>query len=802
MGGKHWIVATASVVAGSFALAGSPSFAAEERDWLAELPGEPAVALRLASLVPLAGEFAATPLGAEMAELGTGIEAPIRALRDAIIRSFAESEAEFAAYGFAAPLLRILLSGDRELRIGAYPRKDEPHPLWLVHAEVAADREAILAAFATWRVDASALGLEVSAANDAPERITISTTSGVRAECRLIEDTLEIAIAPDGVADATALAALLAAPREAPMDSVVASVLATLASDGGSPWIELLVDLRRLRATALERQPPPEALTSFLPITGPRYDVMAFRSSIHDEGIRDSLAVREAVGDQHLLRLATFFDSSAFDSSFARFDVLGGPAEATRLHIGFDATRSIAAIRAAREDDDGDEGIDEWIDEWIASISEAMAIDVENDVLAAIGDDLLFALRGDYQSALEDDEPFEFVFALGLRDAAKFRSFVEGLRERNLLPLVPRKTGGAEFFGLTIPFVAMPDGVEPCLAIEETVLLVASSPPILARARERAAPSDAPQIERDGTILAFEMPSAGNLPGVEGILAELSYAIDAPFDAWLDAAAASLEEAADRAIHRDDPSSRPRDRIAVRAVGETFVLDIAGPAGILGVAARGIEDLELEPRLENEPKRGEGTLEALRSSRSESLERAAQSTLRALASAQSLARLHGHCDRDGDGHGEFLALAELTGIVPPPDAEEVLGDSAIGGDFGFQGGVVATGNYVFRIFLPGVGGAPLPELDDGGSPKGVDADLAEQHFAIYAWPLDAERGGRPLFVGPDREVYVLDVATSPWIGLSQSPPGDAAFAREGDITQFEVRFGVRTGPRGERWVTR
>ncbi len=135
-------------------------------------------------------------------------------------------------------------------------------------------------------------------------------------------------------------------------------------------------------------------------------------------------------------------------------------------------------------------------------------------------------------------------------------------------------------------------------------------------------------------------------------------------------------------------------------------------------------------------------------------ESAAVATLRNIVSAQSQIQSQGAIDTDADGIGEHGWFAEMAGaialrnpapgnvILTPPVLSGALGIIAAGGN----GGIVNKSGYLFEMYLPGAAGAPVTEVAAGGSPGTEVANLAENTWACYAWPVGRQNTGNRAFV--------------------------------------------------------
>lgn len=155
-------------------------------------------------------------------------------------------------------------------------------------------------------------------------------------------------------------------------------------------------------------------------------------------------------------------------------------------------------------------------------------------------------------------------------------------------------------------------------------------------------------------------------------------------------------------------------------------------------------------------------LPRMTAARAASQESSAIAMLRSLSSAQAQLLSSNAIDTDANGAGEYGSFGELSGAQPlrvsaggapaagTPGVDELV-PPAMSTQFSQvdANSVVAHSGYVFKIYLPGAGLAPLgvPENPGGGFPAGPFPDsINGQYFwCAYAWPFDAGRTGRRCF---------------------------------------------------------
>lgn len=144
----------------------------------------------------------------------------------------------------------------------------------------------------------------------------------------------------------------------------------------------------------------------------------------------------------------------------------------------------------------------------------------------------------------------------------------------------------------------------------------------------------------------------------------------------------------------------------------------------------------------------------LLSSRLSANETTAIATLRSIVAAQAQFQTRGIADTDRDGLGEFGSIAEMSGGVGVR-GNELLTPPVLSGSFRYVNalGETAQNGYLYRLYLPGAGGVGLPEVAGGGAPAGIDSDLAEGSWCVYAWPTNYEQSGaRTFFVNHSGEI--------------------------------------------------
>jgi hypothetical protein len=136
--------------------------------------------------------------------------------------------------------------------------------------------------------------------------------------------------------------------------------------------------------------------------------------------------------------------------------------------------------------------------------------------------------------------------------------------------------------------------------------------------------------------------------------------------------------------------------------------------------------------------------------------------LRNISAAQAQFQAAAAVDEDNDGTGEFGTFGEMSGAIPlrggtggwtlnPPVLSEK--HKKVHPD-----GTSRRNGYRFRIFLPDAAGHGVPEAPGGGMPAGkVSPDLAECHYAVYAWPDEHGKTGlHAFFMDQCGDVYCVE----------------------------------------------
>jgi prepilin-type N-terminal cleavage/methylation domain-containing protein len=195
----------------------------------------------------------------------------------------------------------------------------------------------------------------------------------------------------------------------------------------------------------------------------------------------------------------------------------------------------------------------------------------------------------------------------------------------------------------------------------------------------------------------------------------------------------------------------------------------------------------------------------LLSARLNSNETAAIATLRNIISAQSQFQTTARADENTNGVGEYGTFGEMSGGVGVRGAANpVLSPPVLSTAFRTvsANGEVSRSGYLYAIFLPGAGGAPLKEEANGGADANVDNDLAETTWCAYAWPANyGNTGNRTFFVSQGGDIVATEDNGYSGPGAIPEADADAAFAATGadDTITGAVATGT-IGEDGNRWV--
>jgi prepilin-type N-terminal cleavage/methylation domain-containing protein len=175
----------------------------------------------------------------------------------------------------------------------------------------------------------------------------------------------------------------------------------------------------------------------------------------------------------------------------------------------------------------------------------------------------------------------------------------------------------------------------------------------------------------------------------------------------------------------------------------------------------------------------------LLSARLNANEAAAVSTLRNVVSAQAQVQAQAAIDEDSDGIGEHGSFAEMAGTVGLRSTGVALSPPVLSGALGIvdANGYVNKAGYFFALYLPDAGGAGVPENASGGITAGsVDADLCENTWCCYAWPVNlGNTGNRTFMVNQSGDLLQTGPAAG-YDGTTTPPAALAAYNAGGTMT--------------------
>ncbi len=194
----------------------------------------------------------------------------------------------------------------------------------------------------------------------------------------------------------------------------------------------------------------------------------------------------------------------------------------------------------------------------------------------------------------------------------------------------------------------------------------------------------------------------------------------------------------------------------------------------------------------------------LLSARLNANETSAISTLRTIGSSQAQFQTSAKADVDNDGTGEFGMFQELSGAIAVRTASDgtsvggsVLNPTNLSGAFRTvnANAEVSRSGYLFKMFLPGKGGAAVGEGVGAALARDsvVDTDLAETTWCCYAWPVQyGKTGNRTFFVNQAGDITCKDDSTMSGTGdVSAANAGDA-FRAGGGASNITGRVAIGT----------
>ena len=168
-------------------------------------------------------------------------------------------------------------------------------------------------------------------------------------------------------------------------------------------------------------------------------------------------------------------------------------------------------------------------------------------------------------------------------------------------------------------------------------------------------------------------------------------------------------------------------------------------------------------------------------------ETSAISTLRNITSCQAQFQSSAKADADNDGTGEFGVFREMSGAMAvrasPTGTNTggtIINPPVLSGAFRTlnANAEVSRSGYLYKLFLPGTGGAACEETATGtGDTLATDvlSDLCETSYCCYAWPASyGNSGNRSFFVCQAGDITGTD--TSAYDGTGDIDVGTAGNA--------------------------
>lgn len=193
-------------------------------------------------------------------------------------------------------------------------------------------------------------------------------------------------------------------------------------------------------------------------------------------------------------------------------------------------------------------------------------------------------------------------------------------------------------------------------------------------------------------------------------------------------------------------------------------------------------------------------LPTMMSARSSANEKTVIATLRAVVTAQQLARTNGVIDQNRNGQGEGATLAELAGTQVLRGSSAVLRPAYLSAAFGTvdADGYTLSHGFYFALYLPDASGNGL--LAAPANLASVNAELSEHFWTCIAWPRDrAVQGYGSFFTNQSGDI--LTSKDAPYSGKTAIPPAGAALVggTANQINRNESAAGGGTANDGFRW---
>ncbi len=166
-------------------------------------------------------------------------------------------------------------------------------------------------------------------------------------------------------------------------------------------------------------------------------------------------------------------------------------------------------------------------------------------------------------------------------------------------------------------------------------------------------------------------------------------------------------------------------------------------------------------------------LPGMMSARSTANEKTVIATMRAIVTAQQLARTNGMIDVNHNGAGEAATLPELAGAQILRGSTVVLRPSYLSAAFGDQDtdGFATSHGFYFALYLPNAAGDGV--IATPANLPSIDASMSESYWTVLAWPRDRKLQGYGAFF-TNQNGDILTSKGAPYSGKTNVPPPGAA----------------------------
>ncbi|MFG0319044.1 MAG: hypothetical protein ACF8XB_17360 [Planctomycetota bacterium JB042] len=526
-------------------------------------------------------------------------------------------------------------------------------------------------------------------------------------------------------------------------------------ADGETRWLEAYLSLTPVWEMA-SRMAPAEAREMIDALHLPSLEGVSFVSSLAGDSFHDRALLRTDGEDI----LSAFLEQPALDPDWARYVFAGADSGGV---TSFSPAKTIGRLRRGLPGEGR-----RAIAEAISGFQQMTGLDLVDDIFGRLGPHFVHGSRGDLASAMLDATDFEAFVAIEVREADELQAIIDKAFQSGMLPVAPRprQVGSVKYHSIALPLPEGPAGVEPSYGFVGDALVVASSGETFGKvvaafeSGGKAAPDWLREALAAATGNATAVTAGETGAKVRGLHAMVRTAQQESGEDWPYLPTAEQVDA----FTADLP-----DEWTVARRGSTgFVFESRSPFGSTLVAAAPLAIVAAV------------AIPQLLTARLSSNEAAAMATLRSLHSAQEQFRASAVADRDGDGQGEFGTFGELTGAVALPDGA-LLEPPMMSSAFAYvRGGAVERSGYAYRLALPGRGGEPIGERDDGGAPDGIDVRMAEQVWLAYAYPLKPRStGNRVFFIDQTGHIlFTTNDAPGQAYDPDHPPSFDAAFAAD------------------------